>query len=157
MQIDIVNSELLAFEKISFVKGMGSSTAPKEYSFIDHVSSFGKYVYRLKQVDFDGSFKYSSNIQVSAGISPTSFVLSQNYPNPFNPTTIIRFEVSKTSRIKLTIYDMLGKSVKILTDAFFEQGIYEKTLDARDLASGVYIYELKSDNVLLRQKMVLQK
>jgi aminopeptidase N len=157
MQIDIVNSELLAFEKIGFVKGMGSSTAPKEYSFIDHVSSFGKYVYRLKQVDFDGSFKYSSNIQVSAGISPTSFVLSQNYPNPFNPTTIIRFEVPKTSRIKLTIYDMLGKSVKILTDAFFEQGIYEKTLDARDLASGVYIYELKSDNVLLRQKMVLQK
>jgi len=87
----------------------------------------------------------------------SSFVLSQNYPNPFNPTTIIRFEVPKTSRIKLTIYDMLGKAVKILSDAFFEQGIYEKTLDAKDLASGVYIYELKSENVLLRQKMVLQK
>ena len=90
-------------------------------------------------------------------LTASSFVLSQNYPNPFNPTTIIRFEVPKTSKIKLTIYDAVGKSVRVLADALFEKGIYEKTLDAKELASGVYIYEIKSDDVTLRQKMVLQK
>jgi len=52
---------------------------------------------------------------------------------------------------------MLGKAIRVLTDAYFEEGIYEKTFDAKELASGVYIYELKSDDALLRQKMVLQK
>jgi hypothetical protein len=52
---------------------------------------------------------------------------------------------------------MLGEAVRVLSDAFFEEGVYEKTFDAKELASGVYIYELKSDDVLLRQKMVLQK
>jgi aminopeptidase N len=155
--IDAVNSELLAFENIGFVKGNGSSTVPKEYSYIDHFISYGKFVYRLKQIDLDGKYKYSPNVLISTGNLPSSFVLSQNYPNPFNPSTIIRFEVPRTSRIKLTIYDMVGKAVKVLSDAFFEQGIYEKTFDAKDLASGVYIYELKSDDILLRQKMVLQK
>jgi hypothetical protein len=52
---------------------------------------------------------------------------------------------------------MLGEAVKVLSDAIFEEGVYEKTFDARDLASGVYIYELKTDEVQLRQKMILQK
>jgi hypothetical protein len=52
---------------------------------------------------------------------------------------------------------MLGEAVRVLSDAIFEEGVYEKTFDAKDLASGVYIYELKTDDVLLRQKMVLQK
>jgi hypothetical protein len=155
--IDAINPDQILFETIGFVKGNGSSTTTKDYSFADHISSFGKYVYRLKQVDFNGSYSYSSNVQVVAGAKPSSFTLNQNYPNPFNPSTTIRFEVPKNSRIKLTIYNMLGEAVKVLSDAIFEEGVYEKTFDARDLASGVYIYELKTNDVLLRQKMVLQK
>jgi hypothetical protein len=98
-----------------------------------------------------------TSVQVVAGAKPSSFILNQNYPNPFNPSTTIRFEVPKNSRIKLTIYNMLGEAVRVLSDAIFEEGIYEKTFDARDLASGVYIYELKTDEVQLRQKMILQK
>jgi len=155
--IDAINPNQILFKAIGFVKGNGSSTTIKEYSFADRISSFGKYVYRLKQVDFNGSYTYSSNVQVAAGAKPSSFTLNQNYPNPFNPSTTIRFEVPKNSRIKLTIYNMLGEAVKVLSDAIFEEGVYEKTFDAKDLASGVYIYELKTDDVLLRQKMVLQK
>jgi hypothetical protein len=98
-----------------------------------------------------------TSVQVVAGAKPSTFILNQNYPNPFNPSTTIRFEVPKNSRIKLTIYNMLGEAVKVLSDAIFEEGVYEKTFDARDLASGVYIYELKTDEVQLRQKMILQK
>jgi aminopeptidase N len=155
--IDAINSSRILFNTIGFVKGNGSSTTTKDYSFADHISSFGKYVYRLKQVDFNGSHTYSSNIQITAGAKPSSFTLNQNYPNPFNPSTTIRFEVPKNSRIKLTIYNILGEAVRILSDAIFEEGVYEKTFDAKDLASGVYIYELKTDDALLRQKMVLQK
>jgi len=155
--IDALNPSQIFFETIGFVKGNGSSTTIQEYSFADRISSFGKYVYRLKQVDFNGSYTYSSNVQVAAGAKPSSFTLNQNYPNPFNPSTTIRFEVPKNSRIKLTVYNMLGEAVRVLSDAIFEEGVYEKTFDARDLASGVYIYELKTDDVLLRQKMVLQK
>src|ERR1035437_3211895 len=155
--IDAINPNQILFETIGFVNGNGSSITTKDYSFIDHISSFGKYVYRLKQDDFNGSYTYSSNVQVVAGAKPLSFTLNQNYPNPFNPSTTIRFEVPKNSRIKLTVYNMLGEAVKVLSDAFFEEGVYEKTFDARELASGVYIYELKSDDVLLKQKIVLQK
>lgn len=155
--IDAINSNQILFEVIGFVNGNGSSITTKDYSFADHITSFGKYVYRLKQDDFNGSYTYSSNVQIIAGTKPSSFILNQNYPNPFNPSTTIRFEVPKNSRIKLTIYNILGEAVRILSDAIFEEGVYEKTFDARELASGVYIYELKTDDVLLRQKMVLQK
>jgi aminopeptidase N len=155
--IDELNPNRILFSTMGFVTGGGSSTTTKGYSFTDNISSFGKYVYRLKQVDFNGNYKYSSNVQVSAGAKPTSFTLNQNYPNPFNPTTTIRFEVPKSSRIKLTVYNMLGEAIRVLSDAIFEEGVYEKTFDAKDMASGVYVYELKTDNVLLRQKMVLQK
>jgi hypothetical protein len=155
--IDALNPDKILFNTIGFIKGSRTSTTAKVYSFNDHISSFGKYVYRLKQVDFNGSYKYSANVQVTAGSKPASFVLNQNYPNPFNPSTTIRFEVPKNSRIKLTIYNMLGEAVKVLSDAIYEEGVYEKNFDAKDLASGIYIYELKSDDVLLRQKMMLQK
>jgi aminopeptidase N len=155
--IDALNPGQISFSTMGFVTGNGSSTTTKEYSFTDKISSFGKYIYRLKQVDYNGSCQYSSNVQVSAGAKPSSFTLNQNYPNPFNPSTTIRFEVPKSSRIKLTVYNMLGKAVRVLSDAIFEEGVYEKTFDAKDMASGVYVYELKTDNVLLRQKMVLQK
>jgi aminopeptidase N len=155
--IDVINPKQILFETIGFVNGSGSSTTTKDYSFTDHISSFGNYVYRLKQVDLNGKYTYSSNVQVAAGAKPSSFTLNQNYPNPFNPSTTIRFEVPKNSRIKLTVYNMIGEAVRVLTDANFEEGVYEKTFDAKDMASGVYIYELKTDDVLLRQKMVLQK
>jgi hypothetical protein len=155
--IDALNPDQILFEVVGFVNGTGTSVNPKNYLFTDQITSFGNYVYRLKQVDFNGNYKYSANVQVSAGNKPLSFTLKQNYPNPFNPSTTIRFEVPKSSRIKLTVFNMLGEAVRVLSDAIFADGIYEKTFDAKDLASGIYIYELKTDDVLLRQKMVLQK
>ena len=78
--------------RIDFVTGSGTTTKSQTYSFVDNNLSAGKYQYRLKQIDFDGSFEYSNTIDVEI-ISPDIFTLEQNYPNPFNPTTVIQFSI----------------------------------------------------------------
>ena len=60
----------------------------------DNVPACGKYTYRLKQVDFDGSYKYSNQIEIEVEV-PSKFELSQNYPNPFNPTTKISYSIPR--------------------------------------------------------------
>ncbi|MGE5458134.1 MAG: M1 family aminopeptidase, partial [Methanococcaceae archaeon] len=147
----------LLFERIGFVKGEGTTTLPRKYSYVDHVENYSKYIYRLKQIDFNGEFHYSPNITATAGIKPASFSLMQNYPNPFNPATTIQFQLPKTAKIKLTVYNLLGQIVAVLADGIFNEGVYEKSFDASHLSSGVYLYELKSDQFSFKKKMILEK
>ncbi|NWF90926.1 MAG: T9SS type A sorting domain-containing protein [Ignavibacteriaceae bacterium] len=146
-----------SWEKIGFVKGNGTSTLPKEYSLVDVVHKFGKYAYRLKQIDFDGSFSYSKEVIVEAGVKPDEFVLEQNYPNPFNPTTFIKFTLPEASKVNLSVYNSLGELVNVLAFGEYEAGTYERVFNASGLASGVYIYVLKTGEVVLKQKMILTK
>lgn len=88
---------------------------------------------------------------------PEGFILHQNYPNPFNPTTVIRYEVTEASVVKLSIYSLLGEKIADLIDEFQNTGIYEARFDASNLASGTYIYILQIDKFTLRRKMVLLK
>ncbi|MEJ2104004.1 MAG: hypothetical protein P8X47_05440, partial [Ignavibacteriaceae bacterium] len=109
------------WEKIGFVPGFGTTTEPKSYSFIDEDVTTGTYKYRLKQIDFDGGFEYSNEIEVAVDFAPTEFVLYQNYPNPFNPKTTIKFEIPGQARndnvlLKLKVYDVLGNEVATLVN-----------------------------------------
>jgi len=88
-------------------------------------------------------------------VKPSSFTLKQNYPNPFNPSTVIGFSLTKTSDVTLKVYDVLGKEVATLIDANKEAGNYNVEFNASKLASGVYIYRLRSDNLVESKKMVL--
>lgn len=147
--------------KIGFVQGIGTSTLSREYSYIDAVSKYGKYIYRLKQIDFDGTVTYSQEVSVEAGLKPENFVLEQNYPNPFNPTTFIKFSLPQASKVNLSVYNSLGELVNVLAYGGYEAGVYERVFDASSalggLASGIYIYVLRVDNVVLKQKMILMK
>ena len=145
------------FESVGFVQGIGTSTHAKEYSYVDAISKYGKYLYRLKQIDFDGKVTYSEEVSVEAGSKPENFVLEQNYPNPFNPTTFIKFSLPQASKINLSVYNSLGELVNVLAFGEYEAGVYERVFDASGLASGIYIYILRTDNVVLKQKMVLAK
>jgi hypothetical protein len=89
--------------------------------------------------------------------SPIAFHLSQNYPNPFNPKTTIEFSLPNGGFTRLTVYDLLGRKVLTLMSEDLNQGRHSITFDASDLASGLYIYELNSNNVSLRKKMMLIK
>jgi hypothetical protein len=88
---------------------------------------------------------------------PTQFSLLQNYPNPFNPVTVIRFEVPFSQRVELTVYDVLGSKVKELYNDIAPVGILSVQFRADDLASGMYIYQLKTKDISISKKMVLLK
>jgi photosystem II stability/assembly factor-like uncharacterized protein len=80
------------WEKIGFLQGNGTTTIMHSYSYTDNNISSGKYFYRLKQLDFDGSFEYSNEVEVNI-TAPTVFSLEQNYPNPFNSVTTIKYSI----------------------------------------------------------------
>lgn len=85
------------------------------------------------------------------------YVLEQNYPNPFNPTTTIKYEIPKSGKVTLKVYDILGSEVATLIDALQETGRYEVNFDAGRLSSGVYIYTLNVNDYVNVKKMVLLK
>jgi Secretion system C-terminal sorting domain len=128
------------WEKIGFVQGAGNSNSPKDYSFVDRSPINGKAEYRLKQIDNDGSFKYSSIVTVNS--LPVKFELFQNYPNPFNPATTIRYSIPKAEHITLKVYDELGNEVSTLVDENKEAGNYDIAFNGTGLASGIYYYRI---------------
>ncbi len=142
--------------EVGTVKAAGTSTELREYTFTDNLVITGKYNYRLKMVDFDGTFEYSNIIEVLVG-SPNAFELSQNFPNPFNPTTTIRFSIPNASNVKLTVYNSLGQQINTLIDEYKPAGSYQVNFDGADLASGVYIYRFETNNFSEVRKMTLLK
>ena len=85
------------------------------------------------------------------------FQLYQNYPNPFNPSTTIKYSVIKSDFIKIKIYDVLGREIKILINKFKQAGTYEVQFDASGLASGIYFYTLRAGEFTKTKKMILLK
>lgn len=146
------------FVTIGFVEGKSSSTEINYYSFSDQPSLSGtnKLFYRLKQVDFDGTFAYSDVVQVIYDI-PTAFVINQNFPNPFNPSTRITYFLPKESFVSIKIYDFLGREVKTLVNDFLSTGSYEIVFDASDMTSGTYFYTMVAGNYSSTKKMLLLK
>ncbi|GBD86825.1 hypothetical protein BMS3Abin03_00749 [bacterium BMS3Abin03] len=146
------------WEKIGFVEGHGNSNSPKYYSFINEGIKYGKYAYRLKQIDNDGTFEYSDVIEADAGEIPNGFVLEQNYPNPFNPSTSIKFAINKNETVSLKIYNELGEEVTTLFNGNAEAGkIYNLKFNGTDLPSGVYFYRLTTSTHSIIKKMLLLK
>jgi subtilisin family serine protease len=150
------NDNTNSFEKIGFVQGNGNSNSPKEYTFVDNSAKTGKYFYRLKQIDSDGSTSYSKVIEIDLN-TPKKYELSQNYPNPFNPITSINFILPISGHVRLTLLNILGEELRTLVNEFKEAGIHTINFDARDLESGVYIYKIEAGSFTQTRKMVFLK
>jgi len=146
-----------SWEKIGYVAGAGTSTSPKEYSFTDVNLAPGVYVYRLKQIDNSGAFKYSASTQVDIGVS-RGFELLNNYPNPFNPETNIRFAVPENGFATLKVFNVLGQEVATLFSGMAQAGHYiSATFNASKLASGVYFSRLEYNGKSIVQRMLMTK
>lgn len=141
---------------IGFVKGNGTITERKYYSYTDKNLEPGKYFYRLKQIDFNGAYEYSNEIEVDV-IPVKEFALHQNYPNPFNPTTKISWQSPVSSHQTLKVFDILGNEIATLVNEFREAGRYEITFDGSQLPSGVYFIKLITDYQTDVKKMILNK
>jgi len=145
---------------IGFVEGNGTSSEEKYYSFTDDLSSFSsnqKIFYRIKQIDLDGTFKYSEIVNVDYSPLPLDFVLEQNFPNPFNPSTKIKYSVPEFSHVQIIVYDALGTETAVLVNEQKQPGTYELNFEGQNLSSGVYIYRLKANGNILSRKMLLMK
>ncbi len=155
-----IENEKLKIENwssIGFVSGCGTTNVPKEYSYSDRNLVTGKYMYRLKQIDFNGNFEYYDLAEaVTIGV-PDKFFMDQNYPNPFNPATTIAFGIPEAGNVTLKIFDMAGREIKTLVNEFKDAGYYSAKFDASGIASGVYVYRVESGNYVSVKKMVLLK
>ena len=150
------SSSTLNWNKVIFVNGNGTTTEAQSYSFMDEKLANGKYFYRLKQLDFDGSFEYSNEVEVIVTV-PEKLELSQNYPNPFNPSTNIKYQISTSNHVLLIVYDVLGNEVATLVNEVKPAGNYEVKFDARSLSSGTYFYKLQAGSFVETKEMVLMK
>ncbi len=146
------------FQKVAFIRGKGTSSEISTYSFTDNNLAVGNYYYRLQQVDFDGTTKYSKVIEITVNAAPAKFDLYQNYPNPFNPSTTIKFSVEKTGIATLKIFNSLGQEVATLFNAQATTGqLYSINFNASNIASGIYFYQLRQGSQIQTQKMLLMK
>ncbi|MBP9084154.1 MAG: carboxypeptidase regulatory-like domain-containing protein [Bacteroidia bacterium] len=146
---------------IGFINGKGTTTEIQTYSMSDENLDAGNYLYRLKQMDFDGSYSYSNIIEAEI-VSPNKFILEQNYPNPFNPSTIIKYSIpnvisteGRNLNVILKVYDIIGNEVATLVNEVQSSGNYEIVFNAEKLSSGIYFYELKAGSFILTKKMLL--
>lgn len=143
--------------KVANVKGNGTSNNAHSYSYEDKNLASGNYNYRLKQIDFNGNYKYYDlQNEVVVGV-PSKFALSQNYPNPFNPSTNINFELPAANFVSLKIYDMTGREVMQLVNEIKEAGYYTVKFNASMLSSGIYFYKIQAGDFVSTKKMMLVK
>jgi len=132
-----------SFTTLDFVLGSGSTTEQRNYSYTVKNTSAGLQYYRLKQLDYDGSYEYSPVVEID-GPLPVEYVLNQNYPNPFNPSTSISFSLPVESDVQLSLYNMLGQEVVDITNSQFQAGTHKVYFNAKGLSSGTYIYLLRA-------------
>ncbi|MFH1196964.1 MAG: FISUMP domain-containing protein [bacterium] len=144
------------FYKIGFVNGAGTTTEKNTYLFCDENPNNGISYYRLKQIDYDGSFEYSKTIEVNFE-KQLDFSLSQNYPNPFNPSTKIKYSIPEKCFISLKIFDVLGNEIQTLANEKKEAGNYEIEFDGSEFPSGVYFIKLNANQNNMFKKMLLLK
>ncbi len=145
------------WNKVGYVEGKGNSNQYVNYSFKENGLPTGSYLYRLKQIDYNGNIKYHKlNSAVKIGV-PERFSLSQNYPNPFNPKTKIDFEIPANGFVSLKVYDILGKEVSVLINETKDAGYYTAEFDGSKLSSGLYFYRITSGSFTKQLKMILLK
>ncbi|NUN08926.1 MAG: T9SS type A sorting domain-containing protein [Ignavibacteriaceae bacterium] len=159
-EIERVKSEELKvknFTTLGFVPGAGNSNSPKSYSFADNDIENGTYLYRLKQLNTDGSFDYSNEISAVVSFIPDKFLLMQNYPNPFNGETIIKYQLPEDGFITIKLFNVLGNESGVIINEFKKAGPHTVIFRAGDLSSGVYYYRMSSGNISHTARMILIK
>ena len=110
-------TESSEFRTIGFVEGNGTTTQPRSYIYTDRTAENGINYYRLKQIDYNGTYAYSDVVEVDV-TGLLTFDLAQNYPNPFNPSTSINYSVPESGNIRLSVFNIVGEEVAVLVERF---------------------------------------
>jgi hypothetical protein len=115
--------------------------------------TFANYIY--VQVESTQRLGKSQPDADGTGILPRGYSLSHNYPNPFNPTTMIQYDLPFATFVTMRIFDVLGQEVAVLLQEYKKAGRYTVAFDAEDLPSGIYLYQMQTDDFAETKKLLL--
>jgi hypothetical protein len=150
------------WDEIDFVAGAGTSFSPKSYSYTDRLDDAHRrvpqLVYRLRQIDRDGTTEYSNSVFVKTSVMPAQVELHGAYPNPFNPETTIGFSLRETMPVTVKVFNLYGQEVAtLLRNAETDAGFHSLPFRGDNLPSGSYMIVLDAGGVRQQQRMVLSK
>ena len=147
---------------IAELDGAGNTSEPNTYEYTDdQIIPGNTYTYILADISYaNEETKYTDKavtISIPENNIPTEFSLEANYPNPFNPTTAISYQLSASSNVDLSIFDMNGKEVATLVNGSKPVGYHSVKWDASNVSSGIYFYRLQAGDFVDTKKMVFMK
>ena len=144
-----------SFNQLAFVEGHGTTEFGQAYSYRVEALAPGRHVFRLKQIDFDGTFEYHPEVEVVVEMVER-FLIEPVYPNPFNPQAKFRFAVQRSQPMRVELYDMLGRQVKVLYAGVASAGQMQVVLiDGGDLPSGMYVVRVTGASFVKTQTVTL--
>ncbi len=145
------------FETIAFVEGAGTTREEQNYTFRVADVDFGNHSFRLKQIDFDGTFAYSHDVEVTRELA-NGYMLAEAYPNPFNPQTNFSLLVAKDQQVDVGVYNMLGQRIHtIFSGVLTGQEWHQMTFQSTSLPSGTYLIRSTGESFVNTQKVILMK
>jgi hypothetical protein len=145
------------WQQLGFVEGMGTTNTPQSYAYRKSDLDPGRHVFRLRQVDYDGTFDYSPEVEVTIEVSG-AYVLSDIFPNPFNPQATFTLAVGSEQRVRVAVYDLLGRQVALLHDSLLKAATAQRfTFDSAGLPSGTYLLYVSGNTFRETRTLVLAK
>ncbi len=155
-------TEIASYRNESALEGHGTTSETNNYQFVDNTTIAGlTYEYRLSNVDYNGQLTHHEILEIQTPEVntdlPTQFSLNEAYPNPFNPTTTISYNLATSSDVKIIVRNINGKSIQEWSFTSQEAGNHAVIWNANDQVSGVYIFQMITENFTDSKKMVLIK
>ena len=155
--VEMREAQAGGFETLGFVAGAGTTTGATSYRFRADGLGAGRYTFRLKQVDRDGTARYSAKVEAVVEMAE-AFVLESAYPNPFNPQATVRFAVREQQPVRAVLYDVMGREVQVLFDGTAAAGQMQTVrIDGSRLASGMYLVRVAGRSFSRTQTITLMK
>ena len=147
----------LQWETVDFIVGHGTTLEAQSYSYRIEGLAPGRHVFRLKQIDFDGTFEYGPELEVTVEM-PEMYFLSEVYPNPFNPEARLDFAVRQSQQVTVAAYNMLGQRVLELYSGVPAEGVTQSLLiDGSGLQSGMYVVRIQGERFVETRTFTLVK
>ncbi|MCE1189386.1 MAG: T9SS type A sorting domain-containing protein [Ignavibacteria bacterium] len=142
----------------TIILGHGTTLLSNQYSFSDPTYNTGFSSYRIRQIDFDGTYHDYAPLQIASNNgTASSLVVEQNYPNPYNPTTTIRYSLPEASNVTVKIYNTMGQEVLLYAIGQQQSGSHYININASGLSSGIYFYKLITNSASITKRMIVLK
>jgi len=145
------------FEQIGYVEGHGTTSQPQTYQHTVRNLSPGAHVFRLKQIDFDGAFEYSPEVEVTIDLAAT-YTLSGIFPNPASKSAAFTLAVRQTQQVDVVMYDVLGRRVATLHDGLLAEGrAHRFSIDGQTLSGGIYLIRMTGEHFSATEQVTVIK